>query len=102
MVGNTCRMNGRSYLGIVDVTKSKISLLHIPFTDINNIVIALHDVLFHLILKISKCTLELFKRTHAYMQISGHDCLYVEGASASHPLSIAKVLFSYENKDDTW
>lgn len=27
------------------------------------------------------------------MQTSGLDCLYVEGASAVHPLSIAKVLF---------
>ncbi|KAI3465396.1 hypothetical protein Pfo_022059 [Paulownia fortunei] len=54
------RMNGRSYLGILDVMQSKISLLDIPFTDINNIT-------------------------------SGLDCLYVEGASAVHPLSIAKV-----------
>ncbi|KAG6434606.1 hypothetical protein SASPL_106244 [Salvia splendens] len=54
------RMNGRSYLGIVDVMQSKFLPLDIPFTDINNIQ-------------------------------SGLDCLYVEGASASHPLSIAKV-----------
>ncbi|KAL6548829.1 hypothetical protein OROHE_008674 [Orobanche hederae] len=55
------RMKGRSYLGTLDVRQSKISLLDIPFTDINNI-------------------------------ISGPDCLYVEGASAVHPLSIAKVI----------
>ncbi|KAL6572317.1 hypothetical protein OROMI_013275 [Orobanche minor] len=55
------RMKGRSYLGTLDVGQSKISLLDIPFTDINNI-------------------------------ISGSDCLYVEGASAVHPLSIAKVI----------
>ncbi|KAK6160739.1 hypothetical protein DH2020_004120 [Rehmannia glutinosa] len=54
-------LNGRSYLGILDVTQSKISLLDVPFTDINNIT-------------------------------SSPDCLYVEGASAVHPLSIAKVI----------
>ncbi|KAL9172436.1 hypothetical protein ABFS82_03G046700 [Erythranthe guttata] len=56
----TYRMNGSSYLGIIDVAQNKISLLDIPFTDINNIT-------------------------------SGLNCLYVEGASAVHPSSIAKV-----------
>ncbi|PIN12817.1 Dipeptidyl aminopeptidase [Handroanthus impetiginosus] len=60
LIACSYRMNGRSYLGIIDVTQSKISLLDIPFTDMNNI-------------------------------ISGLDCLYVEGASAVHPSSIAKV-----------
>ncbi|KAG8377648.1 hypothetical protein BUALT_Bualt08G0054800 [Buddleja alternifolia] len=55
------RLNGNSYLGVLDVTQSKMSLLDIPFTDINNITSAV-------------------------------DCLYVEGASAVHPLSIAKVI----------
>lgn len=55
------RLNGKSYLGILDATQSKLSLLDIPFTDINNL-------------------------------ISGPDCLYIEGASAVHPLSIAKVI----------
>lgn len=33
-----CRMNGRSYLGVLDVEQNKLSLLDTPFTDINNIV----------------------------------------------------------------
>ncbi|KAG8377647.1 hypothetical protein BUALT_Bualt08G0054700 [Buddleja alternifolia] len=32
------RLNGKSYLGVLDVTQGKMSLLDIPFTDINNIV----------------------------------------------------------------
>ncbi|KAH6834538.1 alpha/beta-Hydrolases superfamily protein [Perilla frutescens var. hirtella] len=65
LISCSYRMNGRSYLGIVDVMHSKISLLDIPFTDIDNIT-------------------------------SGLDCLYVEGASAIHPLSIAKVILDDE------
>ncbi|XP_057793764.1 probable dipeptidyl-peptidase 5 isoform X2 [Salvia miltiorrhiza] len=61
LISCSYRMNGSSYLAIVDVMQSKILPLDIPFTDINNIQ-------------------------------SGLDCLYVEGASASHPLSIAKVI----------
>lgn len=49
MVENTCRMNGRSYLGIVDVMQSKLLLLDIPFTDINNIVINIASYSFYLI-----------------------------------------------------
>lgn len=60
-------MNGKSYLGIVDVMQSKISLLDIPFTDINNIVITLLNVLFHLILKIKTCTLEFIKFIPVYI-----------------------------------
>ncbi|KAL0314809.1 UNVERIFIED_CONTAM: Dipeptidyl peptidase family member 6 [Sesamum angustifolium] len=59
LIACSYRMNGRSYLGILDA-QNKISLLDIPFTDTNNI-------------------------------ISAPDCLYVEGASAVRPLSIAKV-----------
>jgi len=33
-----CRENGKSYLGVLDVNLGKISVLDIPFTDINNIV----------------------------------------------------------------
>lgn len=33
-----CRQNGRSYLGILDDVQNCLSLLDIPFTDINNIV----------------------------------------------------------------
>lgn len=65
LISCSYRMNGRSYLGIVDVMHGKILLLDIPFTDINNIT-------------------------------SGLDCLYVEGASAIHPLSIAKVILDDE------
>lgn len=33
-----CRQNGRSYLGILDDVQNHLSLLDIPFTDINNVV----------------------------------------------------------------
>ncbi|KAK4390597.1 Dipeptidyl peptidase family member 6 [Sesamum angolense] len=59
LIACSYRMNGRSYLGILDA-QNKISLLDIPFTDTNNIT-------------------------------SAPDGLYVEGASAVLPLSIAKV-----------
>ncbi|PON45873.1 Peptidase S9, prolyl oligopeptidase, catalytic domain containing protein [Parasponia andersonii] len=54
------RQKGRSYLGIVDDVQGTISLLDIPFTDINNITSTKHY-------------------------------LYMEGASAIYPSSIAKV-----------
>lgn len=34
-----CRQNGRSYLGIVDDVQGALSLLNIPYTDIDNIVL---------------------------------------------------------------
>ncbi|KAI4336946.1 hypothetical protein L6164_015414 [Bauhinia variegata] len=56
------RQRGRSYLGIIDNQQSStLTVLDIPFTDINNIT-------------------------------SGNGCLYVEGASAIHPSSVAKVI----------
>lgn len=93
-----------SYLGIVDVTQSKTLPLDIPFTDINNIVIniSLCSVSFHPYFqdKLVEYTVGLLKFIPIYMQQSGLDCLYVEGASASHPLSIAKVplLFIFQRK----
>lgn len=54
------RQKGRSYFAILDDVLNSISVLDIPFTDINNIV-------------------------------SGEQYLIIEGASAVHPLSIAKV-----------
>ncbi|WOL19985.1 hypothetical protein Cni_G28787 [Canna indica] len=57
----TYRQNGRSYLGVLDYVKSFILSLDIPFTDIGNI------------------------------KSVGSSCVFVEGASATHPLSIAKV-----------
>ncbi|CAN4103762.1 unnamed protein product [Withania somnifera] len=60
LIACSYRENGKSYLGVLDVTQGKISVLDIPFTDINNITSGVHS-------------------------------LYVEGASAVHPLSIAKV-----------
>ncbi|KAJ4701806.1 putative Acylamino-acid-releasing enzyme [Melia azedarach] len=54
------RQNGKSFLGILDDVGGSLSLLDIPFTDIDNIT-------------------------------SGKDCLYVEGASAVQPSSVAKV-----------
>ncbi|OUZ99805.1 Peptidase S9 [Macleaya cordata] len=60
LIACSYRQNGRSYLGILDDARNSLTLLDVPFTDINNI-------------------------------ISGCDCIYVEGASAIHPLSIGKV-----------
>ncbi|CAK7347594.1 unnamed protein product [Dovyalis caffra] len=60
LIACTYRQNGRSFLGILDDVQSSLSLLDIPFTDIDNIT-------------------------------SGNHCLYVEGASAVHPSSVAKV-----------
>lgn len=38
--GCACRQQGKSYLGIIDDVKgSKLTVLDIPFTDIDNIVI---------------------------------------------------------------
>ncbi|KAG5543403.1 hypothetical protein RHGRI_016216 [Rhododendron griersonianum] len=60
LIACSYRKNGRSSFGILDDVHSTVSLLDIPFTDINNITSGLHG-------------------------------LYIEGASAIHPLSIAKV-----------
>ncbi|RDX91231.1 Dipeptidyl aminopeptidase BIII, partial [Mucuna pruriens] len=61
LIACSYRQQGKSYLGIIDdVQGSKLTLLDIPFTDIDNIT-------------------------------SGNDYLYVEGASAVHPSSVAKV-----------
>ncbi|PRQ27606.1 putative bleomycin hydrolase transcription factor WD40-like family [Rosa chinensis] len=60
LIACSYRKNGRSYLGIVDDIQGSLSLLNIPFTDIDNITL-------------------------------GFNCLYVEGASEVHPLSVAKV-----------
>ncbi|XP_068494908.1 dipeptidyl-peptidase 5-like [Phaseolus vulgaris] len=61
LIACSYRQQGKSYLGIIDdVQGSKLTVLDIPFTDIDNIT-------------------------------SGIDCLYVEGASAVHPSSVAKV-----------
>ncbi|CAI0558446.1 unnamed protein product [Linum tenue] len=51
---------GRSYLSIVDDAQSSLSVLDIPFTDIDNITL-------------------------------GNHCLYIEGASAVDPSSVAKI-----------
>ncbi|KAK6245298.1 hypothetical protein SCA6_008388 [Theobroma cacao] len=60
LIACSYRQNGRSHPGILDVVQGSISLLDIPFTDIDNIT-------------------------------SWENCLYVEGASVTHPSSVAKV-----------
>ncbi|XP_075093023.1 dipeptidyl-peptidase 5 [Nicotiana tabacum] len=60
LIACSYRENGKSYLGVLDVTQGKISVLDIPFTDINNISSGVHS-------------------------------LYVEGSSAVHPSSLAKI-----------
>ncbi|CAJ1964141.1 unnamed protein product [Sphenostylis stenocarpa] len=57
-------LHGKSYLGVVDVEGSKLTVIDFPFTDINNIT------------------------------TPGSDCLYVEGASEVLPSSVAKVTFN--------
>ncbi|KAL6212497.1 hypothetical protein ACLB2K_017717 [Fragaria x ananassa] len=61
LIACSYRKRGRSYLGILDDVEGSLSLLSIPFTDINNITL-------------------------------GFSCLFVEGASEVHPLSVAKVI----------
>ncbi|KAL9359643.1 hypothetical protein Peur_047766 [Populus x canadensis] len=60
LIACSYRQNGRSFLGILDDVQSSLSLLDIPFTDIDHMT-------------------------------SWNRCLYVEGASAIHPSSVAKV-----------
>ncbi|KAL5577867.1 hypothetical protein UlMin_019566 [Ulmus minor] len=74
LIAFTYRQNGRSYLGILDDAQHTMSLLDVPFTDINNI-----------------RSYERFLRLCIYFHISAEHCLYVEGASASQPSFIAKV-----------
>jgi len=88
------RQQGKSYLGIIDdVQGSKLTVLDIPFTDIDNIVI--FKIVSMFLLLWSKSILEMHYQSYCTimpMQTSGIDCLYVEGASAVHPSSVAKVL----------
>ncbi|KAH0989901.1 hypothetical protein GBA52_001384 [Prunus armeniaca] len=67
LIACSYRQNGRSYLGNLDDVQSSFSVLNIPFMDTDNIV--LPKIL---------CSLRI-------------NCLYVEGASEVHPLSVAKV-----------
>ena len=96
-----CRQQGRSYLGILDDMQSqssKLSVLDIHFTDIDNIVILKK---FSLHFSFSCCPKGSWlsgnpnpnsNLNHAmWIQTSGNNCLYVEGASAVHPSSVAKV-----------
>lgn len=87
-----CRQNGRSYLGILDDAQHSLSLLDIPFTDIDNIVHPKSLSLQVLVLKLMR------KSTDGYVicpllvvQSSWKHTLIVEGASATHPSSVAKV-----------
>ncbi|GLT47021.1 hypothetical protein SLA2020_207430 [Shorea laevis] len=61
LIACSYRQNGRSYLGIIDDAQHSLSLLDVPFTDIDNI--------------------SSWKHT-----------LIVEGASATHPSSVAKLI----------
>ncbi|KAJ0687176.1 putative bleomycin hydrolase [Helianthus annuus] len=81
LIACTYRQKGRSYLAIVDKNKSTLSVLESPFTDLMNIVISVHLVLDR------SCLTGLSVVTGT----SGVQCLYVEGASGVHPMSIAKV-----------
>ncbi|KAF5740709.1 hypothetical protein HS088_TW11G00786 [Tripterygium wilfordii] len=60
LIACSYRQKGISYLGILDDAQGSLSVLDIPFTDVDNITL-------------------------------GNGCLYIEGASAVHPSSVAKV-----------
>lgn len=89
----TCRQNGRSYLGILDDVQISLSVLNIPFTDTDNIVLPKILCSLSLCAKAVKYLTGLYVSKLAYlsMQTLGINCLYVEGASEVHPLSVAKV-----------
>lgn len=92
----TCRQNGRSYLGILDDVQGSFSVLNIPFMDIDDIVLPKILCSLSLCAKAVKYLTALYISKLAYlsMQTLGINCLYVEGASEVHPLSVAK-LFCY-------
>ncbi|KAG6784535.1 hypothetical protein POTOM_010232 [Populus tomentosa] len=94
LIACSYRQNGRSFLGILDDVQSSLSLLDIPFTDINHIV--LPQILFSPICSLNEKplarTLKIYLSCASLpMQTSWNHCLYVEGASAIHPSSVAKV-----------
>ncbi|KAI0499089.1 hypothetical protein KFK09_019990 [Dendrobium nobile] len=61
------RLNGRSYLGILNDVDGSYSALDTPFTDVGNVV-------------------------------AGSNCLFIEGASASHAVSVVKITLDSNNK----
>ncbi|XP_020704574.1 uncharacterized protein LOC110115629 [Dendrobium catenatum] len=61
------RLNGRSYLGILNDVDGSYSALDTPFTDVGNVVV-------------------------------GSNCLFIEGASASHAVSVVKITLDSNNK----
>ncbi|KAF9687591.1 hypothetical protein SADUNF_Sadunf02G0109300 [Salix dunnii] len=95
LIACSYRKNGRSFLGILDDVQSSLSLLDIPFTDIDNIVLpqTLFSPICSLNEKLLDQTLKMIYLSCASlpMQTSWNRCLYIEGASAVHPSSVAKV-----------
>jgi len=83
------RQQGRSYLGVLDCDSRSVSLLDIPFSDLSNVVCiqilitSLKILVYLFVLYILACC--------SIWQVAGDDYFYIEGASASIPLSIAKV-----------
>ncbi|XP_031405516.1 uncharacterized protein LOC116214270 isoform X2 [Punica granatum] len=65
LIACSYRQNGRSHIGILDYSQSSMSLLEVPFTDIQDIAL-------------------------------GNHFLYIEGASAVLPSSVAKVTLDCE------
>ena len=86
------RQQGRSYLGVLDCDSRSVSLLDIPFSDLSNV------VCIQILITSLKILVYLFVLWSIYWlvtcsiwQVAGDDYFYIEGASASIPLSIAKV-----------
>ncbi|KAL9263883.1 hypothetical protein AKJ16_DCAP16174 [Drosera capensis] len=86
LIACTYRQNGRSYLGVLDDSQFSLQLLDIPFTDISNIVLLLLCAVDSEGIKRTLLTLFFL-----FLQTSGKNSLFIEGASAVHPLSVAKV-----------
>lgn len=115
-----CRQNGRSSLCILDASTAYPIPLDVPFTDIGNVVSIRwslwlsifydHQNYFHSsqlitdrfselsFLFIVILLLRFLQRINfqwnwfVHSQVSGPSCLYIEGASAYCPLSVAKVI----------
>lgn len=99
--GCVCRQKGKSYLGLIDdMQGSKLTLLDIPFTDIENIVIF---TIFSFPFFGSKLIFSHNNNLNCAimpLQTSGTDYLFVEGASGVHPSSVAKVIPSFPHHYD--
>jgi len=86
------RQQGRSYLGVLDCDSHSVSLLDIPFSDLSNVVcIKILNTSLKILVYLFVLWSIYWLVTCSIWQVAGDDYFYIEGASASIPLSIAKV-----------